>query len=243
MFAELNRPALQPIRDVSLNAVWGDSVPALVLHSLEIKQQRYACHVEAQGDATGRARRQHCSPTSKGPPDRGQKARPRPEPGGCRVQEDAVSRRKFHRGGPARPMRTLSRRLRKLEDCYRIGPEREFDRQLRERIAAARRRLAEFASWEGSHPSSTACEDLSGLTMEEILHRGRMRNAATIDTDNPPLTLFDSRGVSPRSAAFFDNQHHEEHLASIPAADPTHARQPSMRSPIAAVVGRHRNLV
>jgi hypothetical protein len=139
-------------------------------------------------------------------------------------------------------MRTLSRRLRKLEDCYRIGPEREFDRQLRERIAAARRRLAEFASREGSHPPSAACEDLSGLTVEEILHRGRMRNGATID-DDPPLTLFDSRGVSPRSAALFDNHHHEEHLASIPAADPTHARQPSMRSPIAAVVGSHRNFV
>jgi len=47
-------------------------------------------------------------------------------------------------------MRTLSRRLRKLEDHHRIGPETEFYRQLRERIAAARRRLAEFAAQEGS---------------------------------------------------------------------------------------------
>ena len=69
-------------------------------------------------------------------------------------------------------MRTLSRRLRKLEDHYRIGPETEFDQRLRERIAAARRRLAEFASQEGSHPPSVACEDLSGLTVEEILRRG-----------------------------------------------------------------------
>ena len=141
----------------------------------------YARHVEATSEATGGALRHQCQPAAKGRTHRGQQARPRPETGGCRVQEDAVSRRKSHRGGPARPMRTLSRRLRKLEDHYRIGPETEFYRQLHKRIAAARRRLAEFEAREGLNPRDAGRAeraDLSGLSIEEVLSRGRMRNAA-----------------------------------------------------------------
>ena len=78
-------------------------------------------------------------------------------------------------------MKTIIRRLRKLEDRYRIGPETEFVRRLRERVAAALGRLAELAAQEGSHPPSAASEDLPGLTVEEILRRGRVRNAARID--------------------------------------------------------------
>ena len=74
-------------------------------------------------------------------------------------------------------MRTLSRRLRKLEDRYRIGPETEFDRRLRERVAEARRRLVEVEERQGLKPRAEH-GDISGLTIEEILRRGRMRNAA-----------------------------------------------------------------
>ncbi len=61
-------------------------------------------------------------------------------------------------------MRTLSRRLRKLEDLYQIGPETEFDRRLRERIEAGRRRLAELEAREqGPAPCHTEPDrDLTG---------------------------------------------------------------------------------
>lgn len=40
-------------------------------------------------------------------------------------------------------MRTIARRLQRLEDRFGLGPETEFDRRLRARNEAARRQLAE----------------------------------------------------------------------------------------------------
>jgi hypothetical protein len=40
-------------------------------------------------------------------------------------------------------MKTITRRLHRLEDRFGLQPETEFDRRLRARIDAARRRLAE----------------------------------------------------------------------------------------------------
>jgi hypothetical protein len=73
-------------------------------------------------------------------------------------------------------MRTLSRRLRKLEDRFWLAPETEFDRQLRVRIEAGGRRLDEAkerGEWCGS--VLMAREHLAGLSVIEILQRGRER--------------------------------------------------------------------
>jgi hypothetical protein len=77
-------------------------------------------------------------------------------------------------------MRSISRRIRKLEE--RLGPpvETEYTRRLRERIEAGRRRLAQWREQDGisvSDQDRENREDLSGLTLTEILHRGRARVA------------------------------------------------------------------
>jgi hypothetical protein len=72
-------------------------------------------------------------------------------------------------------MKTIIRRLRRLED--RLGPpvETEFSRCLRERIEAGRRRLAESGPQDGRMRNTGAREpqDISGLSVEQILRRGR----------------------------------------------------------------------
>ena len=75
-------------------------------------------------------------------------------------------------------MRTIARRLQRLEEGFALGPETEQDRQLRERIKAAHRRAAERRAREGLPPEEPDEEDLSGLTLTEILHRGRARARA-----------------------------------------------------------------
>ena len=76
-------------------------------------------------------------------------------------------------------MKTIARRLQKLEHGFRLGPETESERQLRAQIEEGRRRVAE-ARARGVLPPETSendREDLSGLSIEEILHRGRARIA------------------------------------------------------------------
>jgi hypothetical protein len=78
-------------------------------------------------------------------------------------------------------MIALERRLRRL--AASLAPERETDytRRLRARIEEARRRLADARARGDVPPLDTAeneREDLSGLTVIEILHRGRARAAA-----------------------------------------------------------------
>ena len=74
-------------------------------------------------------------------------------------------------------MKAITRRLRKLED--RLGPpvETEFDRQLRARLVAGQRRVAQWRQQEGISVRDQDRENLSGLTETEILHRGRARVA------------------------------------------------------------------
>jgi hypothetical protein len=76
-------------------------------------------------------------------------------------------------------MKTIDRRLRRLEDRFCPPVETEFDRQLRARIEAGRRRLAEAkerGEWCGSIDSGER-EDFAGLSVVEILQRGRARVA------------------------------------------------------------------
>jgi hypothetical protein len=71
-------------------------------------------------------------------------------------------------------MKTIVRRLRRLEDRFCPPVETEFDRQLRARIAAGRRRVAEHGEWCGSVDDGGG-EDLAGLSVTDILHQGRER--------------------------------------------------------------------
>jgi hypothetical protein len=77
-------------------------------------------------------------------------------------------------------MKGISRRIRRLED--RLGPpvETPFLRHLRERIEAGRRRVAQSREGVGQAPDAIGkeWEDLSGLTVTQILHRGRARARA-----------------------------------------------------------------
>jgi hypothetical protein len=62
-------------------------------------------------------------------------------------------------------MRTINRRLRKLEDRFGLAPETEFERRLRQAIAAALQRLAEArgrGEWSGPLNDDDR-EDLTGL--------------------------------------------------------------------------------
>ena len=52
-------------------------------------------------------------------------------------------------------MRTIARRLQRLEEGFGLGPETEQDRQLRERLEALRRRAAERRAREGLPPLET----------------------------------------------------------------------------------------
>ena len=76
---------------------------------------------------------------------------------------------------------TIARRLQRLEEGFGLGPETEQDRQLRELIKAAHRRAAERRAREGLPPLETderQREDLTGLSIVQILQRGRARAPA-----------------------------------------------------------------
>ena len=76
-------------------------------------------------------------------------------------------------------MKSIIRRLGKLEGRLGLAPETEFDRQLRARIEAGRRRLAEAkerGEWSGPIDDDQG-EDLAGLSVIDILDRGRERVA------------------------------------------------------------------
>jgi hypothetical protein len=74
--------------------------------------------------------------------------------------------------------KAINRRLGRLEDRLGLGPETEDDRRLRERLQNARRRIAGWRASQGLSPDERQREDLSGLTIVEILHRGRARARA-----------------------------------------------------------------
>jgi len=128
-------------------------------------------------------------------------------------------------------MRTLSRRLRKLEDRFGLAPETEFDRQLRLRIEAGRRRVAEARErGELSSPiyDYDEKEDLTGLSVIEILHRGRARAVARAKAEREKegsASGLASRGgaatVSGTPAKLADHND-EGDSAFVPAAEPAH---------------------
>lgn len=74
-------------------------------------------------------------------------------------------------------MKTIIRRPRRLEARFCPPVETEFSRRLHERIDAARRRLAELDVQHGRarDAGKRGHDDLSGLSVEQILHRGRRR--------------------------------------------------------------------
>jgi len=74
-------------------------------------------------------------------------------------------------------MKNISRRIRKLEERFGPPVETEFTRRLRERIEAGRRRVAQWREQEGISVSDQHRENLAGLSVTEILHRGRARVA------------------------------------------------------------------
>ena len=83
-------------------------------------------------------------------------------------------------------MRTIARRLQRLEEGFGLGPETEDDRRLRERLESARRRVAEQRVRGGlppEEPDEAQREDLTGPTTAEILQRGRARAHASGGND------------------------------------------------------------
>ncbi|MEQ1949357.1 MAG: hypothetical protein ABL995_19345 [Bryobacteraceae bacterium] len=78
-------------------------------------------------------------------------------------------------------MKTLARRLQRLEDRSGVGPDTEADIRLRVLLEEGRQRVADARAFDGLPPLDTAeneQENLSGLTTIEILNRGRARVAA-----------------------------------------------------------------
>ena len=78
-------------------------------------------------------------------------------------------------------MRSISRRIRMLEEQrFGTAADIEFSRRLLERMAEGRRRVAEAKKERGElwdPVGDDKEEDLAGLTMTQILHRGRARVA------------------------------------------------------------------
>jgi len=84
---------------------------------------------------------------------------------------------------------------------FGLAPETESSRRLRERIEAARRRLVEArerGELSGPIYEDEEKEDLTGLSVTEILHRGRLsqppsQHTCQLSTRSPSDTGFRSR--------------------------------------------------
>lgn len=76
-------------------------------------------------------------------------------------------------------MKAIDRRLRRLEDRFCPPVETEFSRRIQERIEAGWRRVSESDVQDGRVRDASAREhdDLSGMSVEQILLRGRARLA------------------------------------------------------------------
>ena len=83
-------------------------------------------------------------------------------------------------------MTTLGKRLSKLEQTLGLGPETEQQRYLRQRLDAARTRMESY----GYRFTPTPPDELAGLTMAEILNRGRNRAAAQTIEGEQKLGVF-----------------------------------------------------
>lgn len=77
------------------------------------------------------------------------------------------------------PMKTIRKRVCRLEETLGPGPETEHEKRLRERLVVARKRLESY----GYEFSPTPPEELAGPTTIEILNRGREALAAVEGTE------------------------------------------------------------
>ena len=76
-------------------------------------------------------------------------------------------------------MRPIARRVRRLEDRFGLEPETEASRELRRRMEAGRRRVAE---WMGeAYVPLPPPTDVTGLTLPEAIFRGRDRARKAMD--------------------------------------------------------------
>ena len=83
-------------------------------------------------------------------------------------------------------MRTIARRLQRPEEGFGLGPETEEDRRLRERLESSRRRVAGVWVREGLPPVEAdehQRDDSTGLSIVQILQRGRARAHASAGND------------------------------------------------------------
>ena len=74
-------------------------------------------------------------------------------------------------------MKAIGKRLGKLEQRFGPHVQTEFERNLMALLEAGRRRVAESRAGEGlpERPFADNRNDLAGLSMIEILNRGRLR--------------------------------------------------------------------
>jgi len=133
-----------------------------------------------------------------------------------------------------RTMKTIIRRLRRLEDRYRPPVETRFTRRLRERIEEGRQRVAEamgLSEWPGSVGDDEA-EDLRDLSVNEILLRGRAKVARA--TEISPKAIGFETALGPGNSTGCSSSlstitmKKTRHLSHPPSQ---HTRQSSMRSP------------
>jgi hypothetical protein len=87
-------------------------------------------------------------------------------------------------------MKSIIRRLRKLEDRFGPPVETASTRRLRERIEAGRRRVAQWREQKGISVRDQDGENLSGLSVAEILQRGRARASARAIEQSPEGNRF-----------------------------------------------------
>jgi hypothetical protein len=76
--------------------------------------------------------------------------------------------------------------LSRLEDQFGLGPETEDVRRSRERLETFLRRVGERRAREGLPPLETderQREDLTGLTIAEVIRRGRFEPRASVRDD------------------------------------------------------------
>jgi hypothetical protein len=127
-------------------------------------------------------------------------------------------------------MKTIIRRQRRLEDQFCPSMETESSRRLRESLEAGLRRVAEAKKrneWSGSIDDGER-ENLAGLSVMEILDRGRARIARAkvqkgeADIASGLASRSDAVSVSGSPTKLADHND-EEHSAFVPAAEPARA--------------------
>ena len=89
-------------------------------------------------------------------------------------------------------MKTIHRRLRKLEEGLGLIPQTEEEKRLRARLEAARARLA-ACGYQITEPDEN---ELRGMTISEILQRGRQRARLRGEQLKPEVASQGATGVA-----------------------------------------------